>query len=195
MAILKVARMGHPVLRRVADAIPVDDIGSEAVQRLIDDLLETVDDQDGAGLAAPQVHASLRIVVLKFDGDTGMRVWINPEITPVSEELAFTFEGCLSVPGVRGMVGRPAEVEVRALDRTGEPVGLRLRGFPAVVAQHEVDHLDGVLYIDRADPRTLAFLEEYRRFMLWPDDEDDEVGDEEGENEEGEENSDVEAEA
>ncbi len=182
MSIRKIARMGHPVLRRVADPVPPDAVESPEVQRLIDDMLETVADADGAGLAAPQVHASLRIVVLELSAERGMEVWINPVLRPVppeelaaegedgddaeDDELVFTYEGCLSVPGMRGLVGRPGAVDVRGLRRDGRPFHMRLRGFPAVVAQHECDHLDGVLYVDKVEPRTLAFVEEHRKYGL-----------------------------
>ena len=163
MAILKVARMGHPVLRRVADPVPPADIPGPAVQGLIRDLLDTVDEYNGAGLAAPQVHVSRRVVVLALD-ESGMRVWINPVLTPLTDDHLVTLEGCLSVPGLRGAVARPAAVRVQALDQNGDEVDLQLTGFPAVVAQHECDHLDGVLYVDRLEPRTLAFTEELGRF-------------------------------
>ncbi len=164
MAILKIARAGHPVLRKPASPVPLSDIGSPEIQRLIDDMLHTVDDADGAGLAAPQVHQSKRIVVLQLDDDRGMEVWINPELTPLTDAHLITFEGCLSVPGLRGAVARPAQIEVSAYDRTGAPLQLVLDDFAAVVAQHECDHLDGVLYIDKAIPETLSFLDEYRRY-------------------------------
>lgn len=173
MSILRVARMGHPVLRRVADPVPVDQISSERVQRLVDDLLDTVDEYEGAGLAAPQVHESLRVVALTLpvptedggeDGDEEMQVWINPELTPLTDELVGSYEGCLSVPGLRGFVARPAAVHVRAFDRFGQPVDMNLAGFAAIVAQHECDHLDGVLYVDKVEPGTLGFVEEMRRF-------------------------------
>ena len=164
MAILKVAQLGHPVLRRVAQRVADEEIGSPELDRLIVDMLETCDEYDGAGLAAPQVHVSKRVVVLDLGDDAGMRVWINPEITPMTEELITTYEGCLSVTGLRAAVARPGRVRVAALDPRGRPVRLELAGFPAVVAQHECDHLDGVLYVDRCDTRTLAFLSEYRRY-------------------------------
>lgn len=164
MAILKVAQMGHPILRRVADPVPPEDILSPEIQRLIADMLDTVDEQDGAGLAAPQVHVSKRVVVLQLTSSEDFRVWINPVITPLTEDLVETFEGCLSVTGMRAAVARPGRVRVQALNHEGKPVLLELAGFPAVVAQHECDHLDGVLYIDRCDTRTLAFLPEYRKF-------------------------------
>ncbi len=178
MSILRVARLGHPVLRMVADPIDPADIPSDEVQRLIADMLDTVDAYDGAGLAAPQVHVSRRLVMLHLGDDAGMRVWINPVVRPLTEELTVTMEGCLSVPDIRGAVARPSAVEVRALDQDGQPVILHLRGFAAVVAQHECDHLDGIVYLDRVDPRTLCFLDEYRRFGAFPwgaDDDSEEV--------------------
>ncbi len=173
MSILRVARSGHPVLRQVALPVAPEELGSPLVQRLIDDMLETVEAYDGAGLAAPQVHESRRIVVLQLDAESGMQVWVNPELDPYGDEAIVTFEGCLSVPGMRAAVARTARVRVKALDRDGNHIELDLQGFPAVVAQHECDHLDGVLYIDRMDPRTLAFNEELRRFGPWPWDDDD----------------------
>jgi peptide deformylase len=164
MAILKVARMGHPVLRRVAEPIPDSEVGSPAVQGLIQDMLQTVFEYDGVGLAAPQVHASVRLVLLCLDPEAGFECWINPELTPVGEETMTTTEGCLSLPGLRGDVTRPAGVHVRGMDQNGEPFEKTLTGFSAVVAQHECDHLDGVLYVDKVDTKTLSFIEELRRF-------------------------------
>ena len=156
----------------MADPIPPAEIDSPAVQELIRDLLDTVEEYEGAGLAAPQVHTSLRVVVLKFDG-AGLRVWINPEITPLTDELVYTFEGCLSVPGMRGLVGRPGRIQVRTFERDGSHHEMELEGFAAVVAQHECDHLDGVIYVDKVVPKTLSFLEEYQRFVVWADQDDD----------------------
>lgn len=167
MAILKIARAGHPVLRRPATPVPEPDITSPAVQLIIDDMLATVADADGAGLAAPQVHISKRIVVLTIDDTRGMEVWVNPVVTPLTDEQLVTYEGCLSVPGLRGAVPRPAKVAVRAFDREGQPLEYILEDFPAVVAQHECDHLDGVLYIDKAIPETMTFLDEFRRYGAW----------------------------
>ncbi len=165
MAIRKVARLGHPVLRRVADPIDPAAVTTPAVQALIRDLLDTVEEYDGAGLAAPQIHESLRAVVLAFD-DQGMRVWINPVLTPLTEDQAFSFEGCLSVPGLRGLVGRSTRVRVQALDETGAALDFELEGFAAVVAQHECDHLDGVVYVDKVEATTLVFEEELRKHGL-----------------------------
>jgi peptide deformylase len=164
MAILKVARMGNPVLRRVADPIPVDNICTPETRSLIQDMLETVHEYDGLGLAAPQVHRSVRLVLLALDAEEGFEVWINPVLSVMGEEAMTTTEGCLSVPDLRGDVTRPGQVRVQALDQNAEAVDKVLDGFPAVVAQHECDHLDGVLFVDRVDTRTLAFLPEYRRY-------------------------------
>ncbi len=164
MAILRVAQLGHPVLRLVARPVAPDDILSDDFQRFCDDLLDTMEEYDGAGLAAPQVHTSLRAVVLTLDADVGPEFMINPEITPLSDLTTRTAEGCLSVFRMRGVVERPAHVRVSFLDRFARRKVYELKGFPAVVVQHECDHLDGVLYVDRADPVTLAFLDEFERF-------------------------------
>lgn len=164
MAILKVAQLGHPVLRAVAPPLEPERIGSAEIQQLMQDMIETMDEYEGAGLAAPQVHVSIRLVVLTLNPDDEPQVWVNPEITPVSNHTESAYEGCLSVAGLRGRVSRPTAVHARFLDASGSPRALFLLGFPAIVAQHECDHLDGVLYLDKADPRTLAFLPEFRRF-------------------------------
>jgi len=174
---LKVAQMGHPVLRRVADPIDPTKISLPAVQQMCGDLLETMDEYDGAGLAAPQVHLSIRVVALTLDDDEGPEIWFNPVITPVTDELASMYEGCLSVAGLRGRVHRPVCVHVRYYDVTGTERAYVLQGFPAVVAQHECDHLDGVLYVDRVDTQTLAFLPEYRRYRGVTLDDEDESSD------------------
>jgi peptide deformylase len=164
LAILRVAQMGHPVLRLVAQPVDPEIIPTEDFQRFLDDLLETMEEYEGAGLAAPQVHTSLRVVVLTLDPDTGPEFLINPEINVLSDVTARTVEGCLSVHGLRAVVERPAHVQVSALDRWGRLKVYELKGFPAVVVQHECDHLDGVLYVDRADTLTMAFLDEFQRF-------------------------------
>lgn len=164
MAILKVAQMGHPVLRRVADPVDPAVIDTPGFQAFCDDLLETMEEYDGAGLAAPQVHMSLRVAVLVLDEERGAEFFINPVVTPLTDELVRTYEGCLSVEGMRAAVDRPSKVRVEALDRDGSAKAYELEGFPAVVVQHEFDHLDGILYVDRCDTSTLAFLPEYRRY-------------------------------
>ena len=164
MSIRKIAKMGHPILRKMAAPIPTEDITSPKIQRLINDMLDTVIDANGAGLAAPQVHESKRLVVLELDEMEGYQIWINPVITPLTDDHMLTFEGCLSIPGLRGAVARPTKISVEAFDRDGKEISLTLDGFSAVVAQHECDHLDGVLYIDRVETQTLAYMEEYRKY-------------------------------
>ena len=168
MAILKVARMGHPVLRKPAEPLDPREIGTPRVQRLIDDMFETMHESRGIGLAGPQVHESVRLFVAGVDDpDGGMPpvVVINPEVTPIGSALEEDWEGCLSIPDVRGRVPRPAKIRLRALDRRGRPLALTADGYPARVIQHETDHLDGVLFFDRMTSfESVTFLEEYGRY-------------------------------
>ncbi len=156
--------MGNPVLRKIAEAVTPGQIQTEEFQRFCDDLLESMYEQDGAGLAAPQVHESVRVVVFELDEESGPIFLVNPVVTPVGEETGFGYEGCLSVPELRGRVRRWLHVRVEALHRDGTPIEFEAHGWAARVVQHECDHLDGVLYVDRAEPRSLAFLKEYRRY-------------------------------
>src|SRR5512132_3256979 len=155
MSILKVARMGHPVLRAKARALERPEIKHAAVQRLIDDMIETMIEYHGVGLAAPQVHEGLRLFVAIIDANEAgdpegePTVVINPQITPVGDDMEEGWEGCLSVPDIRGRVPRAREIKVRALDRSGARIELSAHDFPARVIQHETDHLDGVLFLDR----------------------------------------------
>jgi peptide deformylase len=172
MSILKVARMGHPVLRAKARALDKGEIRSAAIQRLIDDMIETMIEYHGVGLAAPQVHEAVRLFVAALDAppEEGGKepepvVIINPEIVPVGSDTVEDWEGCLSIPEIRGRVPRAREIRVRAFDRKGDRVELRAHDFPARVIQHETDHLDGVLFLDRMRSfETLAFLDEYSRY-------------------------------
>jgi peptide deformylase len=171
MAILKVARMGHPVLRGKARTLDRNEIRSAGVQKLIDDMLETMAEYHGVGLAAPQVHEGLRIFVAALDakddgeGDDEPLAIVNPEITVVGADVVEDWEGCLSIPEIRGRVPRAREIKVRAFDRKGDRIELRAHDFPARVIQHETDHLDGVLFFDRMTSfETLTFLEEYSRY-------------------------------
>src|SRR5918999_271443 len=171
MSILKVARMGHPVLRRRARPLDKSDIRNPAVQKFIDDMIETMYEYHGVGLAAPQVHEGLRLFVAMLDEEPGEEsealVVVNPEITPNSAATEEGWEGCLSIPDIRGMVPRHTDITVKALDRNGKVMELRLRGFPARVAQHETDHLDGVLFLDRMKSmQSLTFLEEFSRYWM-----------------------------
>ena len=171
MAILKVARMGHPVLRQKCQAIDPKQITGPAVQGPIRDMFETMVEYNGVGLAAPQVHEAVRLVIVggevDEEGRPRFRVLINPEIRVLDEnDRLGMYEGCLSVPGMRGWVERPASIEVKAYDEKGELREFALEGFPAVVIQHECDHLDGVLYVDRIEDMTkFAFEPEAERFL------------------------------
>ena len=172
MSILKVARMGHPVLRAKARPLEKSEIRSVVVQKLIDDMMDTMAEYHGVGLAAPQVHEGLRIFVAALDdgeeedeGEAAPLALINPEITVVGSDLIEDWEGCLSIPDVRGRVPRAREIKVRAYDRKGDRIELRAHDFPARVIQHETDHLDGVLFFDRmASFQSLTFLDEYSRY-------------------------------
>jgi peptide deformylase len=175
MSILKVARMGHPALRQRGRPLEKNDFRNPLVQKLIDDMIETMHEYNGVGLAAPQVHASLRIFVALLvddpDGKTDATVVINPEIVPNAQSREEGWEGCLSIPDIRGMVSRYTDITVRALDRDGRETELRLTDFPARVAQHENDHLEGVLFFDRmTSMQSLTYLEEFSRFHSKDDD-------------------------
>jgi peptide deformylase len=175
MSILKVARMGHPVLRERARLLDKSDIKSASIQKLIDDMIDTMHEYHGVGLAAPQVHEGLRIFVGLLDDDPDSKseaaVIINPEIVPNASATEDGWEGCLSIPDIRGMVPRYTDIIVKALDRNGRPIEMGLKNFPARVAQHETDHLDGVLFFDRMKSmETLTFLDEYSRFHAKDDD-------------------------
>jgi peptide deformylase len=178
MAILKVARMGHPVLRARATPLDPSDIRSPGVQRLIDDMFDTMREYQGVGLAAPQVHEGLRLFVAGFapspgeeddEEDADRRVplmaLINPEITPATPDMVEDWEGCLSIPDIRGRVPRARQIIVRAYDRRGKRIEVRASGFTARVIQHETDHLDGVLFFDRMKSLdTLTYLDEFGRY-------------------------------
>lgn len=174
MAIRKVSRMGHPVLRQRAAAIPAAQMQSPPMQCLIDDMIETMIDYEGIGLAAPQVFEPLRLIVLgtpqadpQDEDDIPLTVLFNPQFIALSPESLEGWEGCLSIPQLRGVVPRSAAVEVRGYDREGRAITLQAEGLFARVLQHEIDHLDGVLFLDRmADLQTLTFLEEYQRYWL-----------------------------
>jgi peptide deformylase len=178
MAILKIARMGHPVLGSVARA--VSDPKAPEIRRLVNDMVETMMDANGAGLAAPQVHVPLRVVVFqapegradpglaegeRFDHTTPLTVLINPEIAVMDTGIEGGWEGCLSVPGLRGWVERPAHIRYRGFGIEGEVIDRVARGFHARVVQHECDHLDGRLYTSRmSDLSRLIFESEIRHF-------------------------------
>ena len=173
MSILKVARMGHPVLRRRAREVGKGELLEPSIQKFIDDMIDTMHEYHGVGLAAPQVHEGLRIFVAAINPgdedplppDADPMVFVNPVITPAGQDLYEDWEGCLSIPDLRGRVPRVRAITVTALDRTGSTFQLPSTDFPARVIQHETDHLDGVLFLDRMrDFGTLSFLDEYQRY-------------------------------
>jgi peptide deformylase len=179
MAILKIAKMGHPVLAQ--KAAPVANPADPALRRLVSDMVETMIDANGAGLAAPQVHVPLRVVVFqapgersdpglsedeRFDHTAPLTVLINPEIQVMDSAREAGWEGCLSVPGLRGLVERAAHIRYRGYDLDGKLVERTARGFHARVVQHECDHLDGILYPSRmGDLKNLIFESEIKHWV------------------------------
>ncbi|MCB9947615.1 MAG: peptide deformylase [Rhodospirillaceae bacterium] len=169
MTLLKIARMGHPVLRR--PALPVDSPTDPDIARLVRDMADTMLDAHGVGLAAPQVYRDLRVIVFRVpqdraeDGEPeaprGLTALINPVITPVGDDLALGLEGCLSIPGLRGLVPRYRRIVYQGVTPDGTRVERAAEGFHARVVQHEVDHLDGILFFDRvSDLADIAFDDE-----------------------------------
>src|SRR3984893_11203584 len=182
MAILKVARLGHPILRQLAAAVPIGEIRSAGTQRLIDDMIETMREYNGAGLAAPQVHELRQICVIEVHGNPRypdapaipLTVLINPVVTPLTEEMEDGWEGCLSVPDMRGVVPRFGSVRLEAFDREASRIDVVAKEFFARVIQHETDHLHGRVYLDRMrDFTTLSHLAEWNRYWLGNQEQDD----------------------
>lgn len=159
MAILKIATLGHPVLREIARPVAPAELGTPKVQRFIDDLVETMFDANGAGLAANQVFRPVRICAIcvknnpryPYKPNYPLTVLVNPVVTLVGDETFLNYEGCLSVPNLRGEVRRSANVHVRALDREGKALDFEVKGLTAGTFQHEVDHLDGKVFVDRVE--------------------------------------------
>ena len=170
MPILKVCRLGHPVLRMEAKRVPKEALSSPVIQTLIDNMMQTMVEYGGVGLAAPQVHESLAIAVIESHGQRGdipMTVLVNPDVTVLDEELIEDWEGCLSIPDMRGRVPRWSRLRVDGLDRHGNRLELTAEGFAARVIQHEFDHLMGKVYLDRMrDFKTLTHVAEFQRFWL-----------------------------
>ncbi len=174
MTLRKIATIGHPVLRERARELTVAELADERTQRFIDDLIETMRDASGAGLAATQVFEPIRVCVIEV-GDNPrypykpkipLTVLVNPVIEPLSDEKFSNYEGCLSVPNLRGRVTRHAEIRVRALDRHGAPIDRVVRGISAGTYQHEVDHLDGKIFVDRVEDKTsLATWDHFERYQ------------------------------
>lgn len=187
MTIRKIARMGHPVLRKPARALTLKEISSPEIQRLIQDMMETMHDAGGIGLAAPQVHEALQLALIEIKVDNPrypemaeeqeLLVLINPKVTVLDETEQAFWEGCLSVPGLRGLVHRPRKIQIDYLDQNGKEQQFIAEDFLATVFQHELDHLNATLYVDKIkDPRNLVFIEEYQRYIL-PESKDQELAD------------------
>jgi peptide deformylase len=179
MSILKVTRLGHPVLRKVTEAVARRDLKSPALQKFIDDMVVTMKEYDGVGLAADQVFESIQIAVLEVADNprypdkpqVPLTVLVNPKITPLSDATEDDWEGCLSIPDLRGRVPRYKSIRVQALDRKGHELDFIANDFHARVIQHEFDHLNGKVYLDRMrDLTTLTFLQEFARYWLPSDD-------------------------
>lgn len=186
MSIRKVARMGHPVLREKAKKIDPKDIPTPEIQGLIQDMINTMEEYGGIGIAAPQVYESKSLAIIRMENDSDkydasvninakskykdsngepIAVFINPVIKVIDDKRQNFWEGCLSVPGLRGLVGRPRKVSVEYLDESGNPQKITVEDFAATVVQHELDHLAGKLYVDRIEDKTkLMFEEEYIKF-------------------------------
>jgi peptide deformylase len=180
MSILKVARIGHPIVRAAARPVSDAELKTADLQRLIDDMVETMHEYEGVGLAAPQVHSGLRLAVIEVpshderaDEIVPLTVLVNPRVTPLGDDRLVGWEGCLSIPGLRGQLPRFARLRLEALDRDGRPWSLEAGGFFARVIQHECDHLDGTVYLERmAGMRSLSFIEELERHRERRSDED-----------------------
>lgn len=178
MTLLKIARMGHPVLHQRAEELSEEEIQCPEIQRLIDDMIETMEDADGVGIAAPQVFVSKRLFIASLppdndrydlvgEADVPPTAFLNPTFVEHSKATEEGFEGCLSIPSIRGLVPRWTELRMEALDRHGKPLSIKADGFFARVLQHEMDHLDGILFPERIeDMRTLSFEEEFDRYVM-----------------------------
>jgi len=178
MAIRKIATIGHPVLREVARKITADELRSEKVQTFIDDLVDTMHDANGAGLAANQIYEPIRICAIEirdnprypYKPNFPLTILVNPEVTATSEgekETFLNYEGCISVPNLRGEVRRFTGVRVRAWDREGKDVDFVVKGLTAGTFHHEVDHLDGKIFVDRVeDTRSLATWADFERYHM-----------------------------
>ena len=172
MAIRKIAQIGHPVLRQRAREVTREELASAPMQQFIDDLVDTMRDADGAGLAAIQIYEPIRIAAVEvrnnprypYKPQIPLTILVNPILTPVSDERFDNYEGCLSVPNLRGMVSRAVHVRVQAWDRAGNEIDEVVHGLKAGTYQHEVDHLDGKIFVDRVtDPTTFATWTEFER--------------------------------
>ena len=172
---LRIAQIGHPILRQPTRILTREELLSEEIQSFLDDLVETMREASGAGLAANQVYQSLRICAVEVRNNSRypyrpnipLTILVNPVLTPASDETFINYEGCLSVPNLRGQVRRHCEVHVEALDREGNSISTVVKGMTAATYQHEVDHLDGRIFLDRVeDPNSVVTLENFQRYCI-----------------------------
>ncbi len=175
MAILKIATLGHPVLREIARPLSREELSSPDTQRFIDDLIETMIDASGAGLAAPQVYRPVRVCAIwvkdnpryPYKPNFPLTILVNPELTPLTTDTFLNYEGCLSVPNLRGEAPRVTHLRVRAWDRHGADLDFEVKGLTAGTFQHECDHLDGKVFVDRVvDTRSLTTWADFERYHL-----------------------------
>jgi peptide deformylase len=173
MALRKIATIGHPVLRQVAREVTREELAEAPMQRLVDDMVDTMRDASGAGIAANQVHEAVRVCVIEikdnprypYKPNWPLTILVNPVLEPTTDETFLNFEGCLSVPNLRGQVPRYTGVRVRAWDRRGKDLDFEVKGLTSGTFQHELDHLDGKLFVDRVvDTRTLCTWTDFERF-------------------------------
>ena len=180
MAVLKVAKLGNPILREISKQVDLKELADQQgeLQDFIDDMIDTMHEEDGVGLAAPQVNRSLQIVVLEYDNNERypdessipLTVLVNPILSDYGEEKVLGWESCLSLVDFRGLVPRSTSVTLKAYDRDGDRIEKRATGFEAVVLQHEIDHLNGKVFLDRMEDLTkLAYQEEFEEFWLKKD--------------------------
>ncbi|HLF56223.1 MAG TPA: peptide deformylase [Thermoanaerobaculia bacterium] len=172
MAVLPIVRLGHPALRTPAEPVPADRLGGAELRALIADMIDTMRDAEGVGLAATQLGIGWQLFVYEAvdpeapAGGIPLHVVVNPMVEPHAGELLYDWEGCLSIPDLRGLVPRHPEVRVRGLDAAGEPLDYLATGFEARIVQHEFDHLNGVVFLDRMrDLHSLAFYEEWESYL------------------------------
>jgi peptide deformylase len=175
MAIRKIATIGHPVLRQTARPLTREELASPSMQRFIDDMVETMVDANGAGIAANQVYEPVQVCVIwvkdnpryPYKPNVPLTILVNPMIDPLTDDTFVNYEGCLSVPNLRGEVKRVTNVRVRAWDREGNPIDREVKGLTAGTFQHEVDHLNGKLFVDRVfDTTSLCTWEQFERQHL-----------------------------
>ncbi len=182
MPVRPIIRLGHPALRTPAQSVPPERLRTDELQQLVEDMVETMRAASGVGLAAPQVDAELQIFIYACEGnerheEIPLHVVVNPMITPHSRELVYDWEGCLSIPDLRGLVPRHQSIRVQGLDREGRRLDYIASGFEARIIQHEYDHLNGIVFLDRMrDLRSLGYTEEWSQYMEGEDADDTAVG-------------------